>query len=512
MPPPPPSAAIDPTSHRTVRYFPHFTPYRSLKNLIFLLCLITKVITPNHDLTHYPNKLVDIYTSNRTLDLSPIPFGTIGASILFPEIPLPGFPTATCKDQKCRFEPAADRSLTEQSRQELWRRGRAGIAGLGRGIGEWYKESALAGVFFFSHKDSSPPPDEFGLLDPSSAAAARNLISTCELARAAYWTYRGKHPISSRGPWTHRLSVWLNDGLHQIPCPYLDYVFIGIVLRDLIVFLVGSGYIATLGLVSLLVLACRRYLPPYSTFSRAFSRAARWIPFLHLIPRLRALLFTSCEFVLFSAVYLFLSADSLFTMLLGIPPVLSDIPLSWFGHRHYSRYSSPLPVLLCGALSWLVFLATWHISAPIYRLLLSATVALAKHAYLLRQVVRRVRYYRYAYVRSSRMLGPYLSYLARQALVDVTTLLLYFEAGTWISNVFWEAVVPNWLKYSPTVGILAGYLGIRYALGGRYASGRWVFRGLGRSEVVRVSATPLRGELIEGWIGGDPVGESEDNI
>jgi len=110
------------------------------------------------------------------------------------------------------------------------------------------------------------------------------------------------------------------------------------------------------------------------------------------------------------------------------------------------------------------------------------------------------------------MVGPYLPYLARQALVDLTMLLIYFMVGTWIRDEVWDAVVPNWAKYSPTVGILAGYLAVRYALSGRHARARWVFRGLGRSEVLSATVTPLRGELYEGWWvgGGDSVGESEE--
>jgi len=489
---PPPSPAIDPTSHRTVRYFPHPTPYRYFKNLIFLLCLITKIIDSNYDFAHYPNKFVDIYTSNRTLDLSHIPFGTVGASILFPQIPLPGFPTPACKDQQCRYEPAAaDRNLTEWSRQELWRHGRAGVARLGRGVGEWYEGSVLAGVF--SRHENRPPLN--------SSATISTLTSTCELTRAAYWAYRADHPISPDSPWIHWLSGRLNDGLHNIPCPYLDYAFIGIVLRDVLAFLASAGYVVTLGLVSLLVVACRRYLPSYNTLSQALTRVVHRIPFLALIPQLWTLLFTTCQFILLSAAYVLLSAHTLLTMVFGIPPALSNIPLYWLGHHHYRRHypSTSLPVLLCGTLFWLGFLATWRISAPIFGLLFSAALALIKYTYFFRQATRRLRYYHRAYARASRMVGPYLSYLARQALVDLTMLLIYLTVGAWIRDELWDAVVPNWVKYSPTIGILVGYLGIRYALSGRHPSARWVFRGLGRSEVVRVRVTPLRGELYEGW-------------
>ncbi|PUU76651.1 hypothetical protein B9Z19DRAFT_1129491 [Tuber borchii] len=498
---PPPRPATDPTSHRTVGYFPHPTPYRYFKNLIFLLCLITKIIDPNYDFTHYPNKLVDIYTSNRTLDLSPIPFGTVGASILFPPIPLPGFPTPTCEDQQCRYEPAAaDRNLAEWSRQELWRQGQTGVARLGRGVGEWYEGSVLAGVFS-SHKNLSLSLDEIGLLNSSASATISTLTSTCERARGAYLAYRAGHPISPDSPWIHWLSRRLNDGLHSVPCPYLDYAFIGIVLRDVLAFLARAGYVVTLGLVSLLVVACRRYLPPYSTLPQTLTRAVHRIPFLNLIPQLLILLFTTYQFILRSAVYVLLSAHSLFTMIFGIPPVLSSIQLYWFGHRNYRWYypSTSLPVLLCGTLFWLGFLATWRISAPIFGLLFSASLALIKYTYFSRQATRRVRYYYHAYARASRMVGPYLSYLARQALVDLTMLLVYFTVGTWIRDEFWDAVVPNWVKYSPTIGILVGYLGIRYALSGRHPSARWVFRGLGRSEVIGVGVMPLRGELYDGW-------------
>ncbi|KAG0634751.1 hypothetical protein HOY80DRAFT_1059153 [Tuber brumale] len=512
---PPPSAAIDPTSHRTVRYFPHFTPYRSFKNLIFLFYLITKIIEPNHDLTHYPNKLVDIYTSNRTLDLSPIPFGSIGTSILFPQIPLLGFPKATCEGQKCRFQPAAaDRDLKEQSRQELWRRGRAGIAELSRRVGEWYRESALGDVFS-GDGDFPLPPDEIWLLNtyPSSATTDNNLESTCELTQAAYWRHRAQRPITHHGPWEHWLSARLNDGLHLIPCPYMDYAFIGIVLRDLLAFLASAGYTVTFEIVSVFVLFCRGYVPLYSAFSPAFARVGRWVPLLPFVHRLWLFLFATFGFILFSAAHVLLSVHSLFTMLFGIPPLLSDVPLSWFGH-HYKRHpsSSQIPVLLCGTLSWLGILASWRVSAPILGLLFSALLALVKHTYFLRQVTRRVRYYRNAYARASLMLGPYVSYLARQALVDITVLLIYLRLGDWIRDVFWDFVVPNWVKYSPTVGTLTCYLGIRYALSGRYPSGRWVFRGLGRSEVVSVTATALSGEPFGGRVGGDPAGESEDTI
>lgn len=494
-----PSAAIDTTSHRTVRYFPHPTPYRYFKNLIFLLCLITKIIDPNYDFTHYPNKLVDIYTSNRTLDLSPIPFGAIGASILFPQIPLPGFPTPTCEDQQCRYEPAAaDRNLTERSRQELWRRGRAGVARLGRGIGEWYEGSVLAGVFS-SHKNSSLQLNQIGLLNSSSTIST--LTSTCELARGAYLTYRADHPISPDSPWIHWLSGRLNDGLHNIPCPYLDYAFIGIILRDVLAFLARAGYVVTLGLVSLLVVACRRYLPPYSALLQALTRAAHRIPFLGLIPQLWTFLFTTCQFILLSAAYVLLSAHTILTMIFGIPPVLSNLPLYWFGYHNYRRYypSTSLPVLLCGTLFWLGFLATWHLSAPTFGLLFSVALALVKYTYFFRQATRGLRYYQHAYARASRMVGPYLSYLARQALVDLAMLLIYFTVGTWTRDEFWDAVVPNWVKYSPTVGILVGYLGIGYALSGQHPSSRWVFRGFGRSEVLSVGVTLLRGELYERW-------------
>jgi len=517
---PRPSTAIDPTSYRTVRFFPHPTPYRYFKNFLFLFCLVTKIIAPNYDFSYYPNKLVDIYTSNRTLDLGPIPFGTAGASILFPQIPLPGFPTATCEGQQCRFDPAAaDRNLTEWSRQELWRRTRAGAARLGRSVGGWYKESALAGVFS-SQENQSLPPDEIGLPDSSDSSSdtMKTLTSTCELTRAAYWTYRADHPISLDSPWTHWLSGQLNDGLHHIPCPYLDYAFIGIILRDILTFLASAGYAVTLGLVSVFVVACRRYLPAYTSLSQSFTRAVHQIPFLDSIPQLLTLLPTTCQFILFSAAYFLLSAHSIITMTLGIPPILSDVPLYWFGHHHYRRYhstttssSSPL-VLFCGALFWLGFLASWRSSAPIFGLLVSAALALVKHTYFLRQVARRLRYYLRAYARASRMVGPYLPYLARQALVDLTMLLIYFTVGTWIRDEVWDAVVPNWAKYSPTVGILAGYLAVRYALSGRHARARWVFRGLGRSEVLSATVTPLRGELYEGWWvgGGDSVGESEE--
>ncbi|KAG0128165.1 hypothetical protein HOY82DRAFT_612223 [Tuber indicum] len=518
---PPLSAAIDPTSHRTLRYFPHFTPYRSFKNFIFLFYLTTKIIYPNHDLTHYPNKLVDIYTSNRTLDLSSIPFGTIGTSILFPEIPLPGFPKATCEGQTCRFElAAADRDLTEQSRQELWRSGMAAIAELSRRVGEWYKESALGGVIS-GHGNlllplnetwlpsSYSPPDEVWLLTTysSSAAMDKNQGSTCELNQAAHRRYRAQNPIPQDGQWAHWLSGHLNDGLHLIPCPYMDYAFIGIVLRDLLGFLASAGYTATFEIVSLLLAVCRCYVPAYGELSRD------WIPLLPLLERLWSFLLTTCGFILFSAANVLISTHSLFTILFGIPPLLSEVPLSWFG-GYYRRHpsSSQLPVLLCGILFWFGILASWRTPTPISGLLFPALLTLVKHTYFLQQATRRVRYYRGAYARASLMLGPYVSYLARQVLVDITVLLMYLRAGDWITGVFWYSVVPNWVKYSPTIGALACYLGIRYALSGGYPSGRWVFRGLGRSEVVSVTATALPGELSGGRYSRDLVRESEDII
>jgi len=504
MPPPPPSAEIDPTSYRTVRFFPHHTPYRYFKNLLFLFCLITKIIVPNYEFTHYPNRLVDIYTSNRTLDLSPIPFGTIGASVLFPQLPFPGFPTPTCEDHRCRFEPAAaDKNLTEWSRQELWRRTRAGAARLGRSVGGWYEESALAGVLSNHENPSLLPPDEIRLLNSSSSSSGtiKTVTSTCELTRAAYWTYRADHPISPDSPWTHWLSGQLNDGLHHIPCPYLDYAFIGIILRDILTFLASAGYAVTLGLVSVLFVACGSYLPPaYTSLSQTFTGAVRRIPLLDFIPRAWTLLSTVLQFILFSAAYILLSMHTLLTMIFGIPPVLSDVPLYWFGHHHHHRrnYSTTsLLVHLCPTLFWLVFLASWLTSAPIFGLLFSAALALFECTYILRQATRGIQYYRHAYGRASRMVGPYLSYLARQVLVDITVLLIYFMVGAWIRDELWDAVVPNWLKYSPTIGFLTGYLSVRSALSDwRPNEQRWVFRGLGRSEAVSVSVTPLRREVV----------------
>ena len=114
----------------------------------------------------------------------------------------------------------------------------AEAARLGRSVGGWYEESVLAGIFS-SHEGLSLPSGEIEFLNSSDSM--KTLTATCELTRAAYWAYRADHPISLDSPWTHWLSGHLNDRLHHIPCPYLDYAFIGIILRDIPTFLASAG-------------------------------------------------------------------------------------------------------------------------------------------------------------------------------------------------------------------------------------------------------------------------------
>ncbi|RPA89584.1 hypothetical protein L873DRAFT_622484 [Choiromyces venosus 120613-1] len=510
---PPPNAALDLTSHRTVRYFPHPTSYQSFKSFILWFCIIIKIIAPSHNFTHIPNKIVRIYTSNHTFDLSPIPLGAIGASILFPPIPLPGFPRATCEDQRCWFEPASDGNLTERSHEELWRLLGTRTVELGRRAEKWYKASGYGGLFsgylwpllaLLSHFSRG----EASFLNSSNASATmETLMSTCQLTRTAYWTYRAEHPISRHGPWAHWLSGKLNDGLHHLHCPYLDYAFIGIVLRDVFAFLASAGYALALAFISLLAVASRLYLPSHAAFEQAFfTQAGRWAPYASFIPRCWAFLSGTCLFIFFSAAYVLTSVHSLITRLCGIPPMLSDIPLSWFGHHYYRHSTSSSPAALCGTLFWLGFVSTWSTTAPIFGLLLSSGISLAKYSFLALEALRRVKYYRSAYTRASNMVGPsYVTRLSQQVLVDVTVLLVYIFIATWFRDVLWVNVVPSWVKYSPTLSILVGYWGFRYALSGRdHTSPRWRFRGLGRREMVDVRVLTLQRGLAEPWgAGGD---------